>query len=718
MFLLSNGEHNTTPKQPPLDSKKFFTRLESKTKFNKENPTPFVKTFFSKLFSDPNIKKKQIFSKDCLCLLNLVNILVPTKLNKIKIIGSVEEQSKSNFQEYMHTLSFLKYPKNKGVPIEEYLSGESEAINFISNTVYWLVRNYKKHGIIRSTTQNSRTFYLFKGDLKIKNFQTTKCKNVYWTNPNSNTDSNSNSNTERGSSGSETISSDEEMDGNWKATSFKGKKKKKKKKETNTSTNTNTNTNSISSENSEKESNTTSEQDVSSNKRNDSDLSSSDSSEKVLKKKNKKNTSNNSNSESGRNSGSETNSDFDEDPFQNNELEDNLYEIKYGLDEKIYFNQDLDTIIKQMDPKPTLGRQRCVYLNYLLFNTIDEWKSASHEKTLNQKCSENLEKYDNYTQEAYEDVLLVAKMGGASFKCQIYEDLNFIKKNKILKENEEKSSSRKGNQQINHAEENKKVLELEKKNLQIVDPIKFDAENFKKLNAKTYYKSKLSTKMGFAFSPNNRKIFAIKRDAKKESKYLILEFETIIEMLSTLISIIFFISKKNEKKLIGYNPEIETEPVVKNTRIMPTLKSPNKKFYKQMSSTELIDMNTGPRKILENYYRNNGVNFLVTVVTKNEFPLKPGFIIIKKNNLQIGVEKNIIHNVGYECSIMIEKSKNNSKVFKINWTIQRSCRAIAQGTAKIVCANSAERSLVSRSILYFSEKWIKANKKKRNKKKN
>ncbi|KAJ6234681.1 hypothetical protein M0813_29274 [Anaeramoeba flamelloides] len=695
MFLLSNGEHNNSPKQPTLGSQKFFTRLESKTKFNKENPTPFVKTFLSKLFSDPNIKKKQIFSKDCLCLLNLINILVPTKFNKIKIIGSVEEQSKNNFQEYIHTLSLLKYPKNKDIPIEEYLSGESEAINFISNMIHWLIRNYRKHGIIRSTTRNSRTFYLFKGEIKIQNFQTTKCKNIYW----ANTKTNSNSNTERSTSESELISSDEEKDGNWNGIVFGGKQKESK-------INTNTNTNTISSENSENESQKTSESNTNSKKRNGSDLSSSKSKKKVSKNKN--------NSDSG----SETNLDFSKDPFQNNKIEDNLYEIKYGLDEKRYFNQDLDTIIKQMDPKPTLGCQRCVYLNYLLFNTIDEWKSASHEKTLNQKCSQNLEKYDNYIQEAYEDVLLVAKMGGASFKCQISQDLNAQQTNKILKENEPKSSSRKGKEKINKDEENKKVLELEKKYLRIVDPSKLDTKNFKKTNSKTSYKSKLDTKMGFALSPNNKNIFVIRGDRKKESKYIILEFETIIEMLTALISIIFFITKKNEKKLIGYNPEIETEPVVKNTRIMPTLKSPNKKFYKQMSSTEMIDMKIGPKKILENYYRNNGVNFLVTIVTKNEFPLKPGFIIIKKNSLQIGVEKTIIHNVGYECSIMIEKSKNNSKLFKINWTIQRSCRAIAQGSAKVFCANSAERSLVSRSILYFSEKWIKANKKKRNKKKN
>ncbi|KAJ3423616.1 hypothetical protein M0812_30149 [Anaeramoeba flamelloides] len=478
MFLLSNGEHNNSPKQTTLGSQKFFTRLESKTKFNKENPTPF------------------------------------------------------------------------DIPIEEYLSGESEAINFISNMIHWLIRNYRKHGIIRSTTRNSRTFYLFKGEIKIQNFQTTKCKNIYW----ANTKTNSNSNTERSTSESELISSDEEKDGNWNGIVFGGKQKESKintntntntDTDTDTNTNRNTNTNPISSENSENESQITSDSNTNSKKRNGSDLSSSKSKEKVSKNKNNSDTGSETNLDFDEtNSGSETNSDFDDDRFQNNELEDNLYEIKYGDNEKRYFNQDLDTIIKQMDPKPTLGRQKCVYLNYLLFNTIGEWKSASHEKTLNQKCSQNLEKYDNYIQEAYEDVLLVAKMGGASFKCKISQDLNAQQTNKILKENEPKSPYRKGKEKINKDEENKKVLELEKKYLQIVDPSKLDTKNFKKTNSKTSYKSKLDTKMGFALSPNNKNIFVIRWDRKKESKYIILEFETIIEMLTALISIIFFITKK------------------------------------------------------------------------------------------------------------------------------------------------------------------------------
>ncbi|KAJ3440128.1 hypothetical protein M0812_16181 [Anaeramoeba flamelloides] len=240
---------------------------------------------------------------------------------------------------------------------------------------------------------------------------------------------------------------------------------------------------------------------------------------------------------------------------------------------------------------------------------------------------------------------------------------------------------------------------------------------------KTPVLSENYTQKTFQISLNKQDLckICIKHLLSSNAEY-VLDFENEAKAICALITLLYFfhvsfttgLNKKTKTKGIGYNPIRREEKHILDLvdTVMPPLKSPNEKFTKLLSNTDLENLTKGAKRVMEKYYAQGGVNFLITLVNKSEFPLTAGFLKIRPNYIKIGMKNTIFKKVPFSANPRMLKNRTNNALFRMDWAIKSTCSTSAtKPSVTIVCSSTTERSLITKAITYFFNQYKAKNNK-------
>ncbi|KAJ3447838.1 hypothetical protein M0812_00311 [Anaeramoeba flamelloides] len=672
-------------------------------------------SWLQEVVQNSKLTTQTVFSGHCLYLLNAINVVLPCEKNKIKICTTEEEQSENNLNEFMKTLKRHNCPHSKNFPKEKYLEGDGQAIKQVANCILWLQKNFENNGIIRESSQTLRTFSLLNisKDNHLKNdrinpflldsnkLNTQEIQeiqedeifvNIFSLEEEKREEILKQRRFELGQelsddqsemTSDDSIFDSDESEVNWEQVDI------------NTANKITNNINNILTKSNEKNHSWNSS--PSSNKSNSESRSQDEGEDEGEKNKSKVsdqliNETSSSESELETNEKTKTkilnrvnNNEKVNEQYLNPNYFENIPHLNTLSD---YLVTDLSIIYnkkkkEQKKTKNLIPSDESVYLVFFILNTLDNWSSNNREKSINFQNGELGEFYDELTQECVSDTKNIGKLGEMIFPCQLCQYKNEIKNNVKVE------------------------IEINKKIIKICAPDR----------STQYFKSDLTTLLDLSINivkDNYLIAFSLALKEQTEKPFdCIISFSQENELATCLSTILYFIKNKSQKNVLGYNPPTEEDVKDFSSRVFPILRIPNKKFLKLMSSMERVDMSSNPKDILKQYYENNGVNFLITIVTNNDFPLAPGYIQIRKKRISVFKEKNLIQTIPFSGRPVIYKSEKNSGLFRIQWEKNRACRASTDTSVTFLCKRSSERSLISRSISFFASNWRNNNEKKK-----
>ncbi|KAJ6253812.1 nnp-1 protein putative nuclear protein 1 nop52 [Anaeramoeba flamelloides] len=153
------------------------------THHTKNKSTSFKKSLFfmQEILQNPHLSIDEAFSPSCIQLLNLVNVLRPTRKNKVIKTSSRSKQRKGNLLEFLGVIKKSEY-SIRDFPITEYLKGETSAQKQIALMTLHLQSEYEKNGIQPSSEKDLRKFLVFDGSLTHPNTE-KKTKRITGVNP-------------------------------------------------------------------------------------------------------------------------------------------------------------------------------------------------------------------------------------------------------------------------------------------------------------------------------------------------------------------------------------------------------------------------------------------------------------------------------------------------------------------------------------------------------
>ncbi|KAJ3446538.1 transcription initiation factor tfiid subunit [Anaeramoeba flamelloides] len=357
---------------------------------------------------------------------------------------------------------------------------------------------------------------------------------------------------------------------------------------------------------------------------------------------------------------------------------EHLYEIlAYNSSNTEYFSRNLQEIFKIKNKNP--NKYWYIYSVFFILNYLDEWRKQGNTNLLRGIRDKALgKKYEKFVQRAYSDAQDFAKNGKAIFKCFIGEP-----NSQTFREGE---------------------LKILKKGIVI------SLTNMKG----HFYKKKLSESMTFSLHKTDP--FVISYEILKPPKCFPIKFQSEFDKILAIMTLIYFIKNRGDKRKIGHNPyNMTAHPVIK--RVLPPLEIPNERFKKLISGTDYVNMKGNAKEILAKYYSQRGVNFLIAIVNIKEYPLVSGYIKVRENEIKIGCNKTTLFKVPFTHKPILMKNPNDSKVFLIRWTQNAMCGTSSEPAVSVMCKAVSERSLITKSIMYFIKNWQDKEKIKRNKKK-
>ncbi|KAJ3443812.1 delta adaptin-related [Anaeramoeba flamelloides] len=347
-----------------------------------------------------------------------------------------------------------------------------------------------------------------------------------------------------------------------------------------------------------------------------------------------------------------------------------------------YLVAELSNIYSQKKTEEENGKMipsdETIYLIFFLLNTLDEWNTNIRETSITFRNGELGEFYDGLSKDCVSDTINIGKLGEMTFPCELYQ----------------KKGENKNNEKV-EIEINKKIIKV-----CTVD------------HSVRYFKSDLNTSLDISINVNGENYYMALSIGSNEKKTVenfdcIVKFSQENQLATCLSTILYFINNKGKKNVIGNNPPTPREVQDYSSRVYPILRAPNKKFEKLLSSVESVDMSSNPQNILNKYYQNNGVNFLITIITNNEFPLTPGYIEIRKKKLKVYKAKSLYQTIPFSGRPVTYKSEKNICLFRLQWERNRACRAATDTTITFLAKRSKERSLISRSISFFASNYRK-----------
>ncbi|KAJ6250278.1 tubulin-folding cofactor b [Anaeramoeba flamelloides] len=644
--------------------------------------------WLQEVVQDSKLTIQTVFSAHCLYLLNALNVVLPCRENQIKICQTEEEQCENNLNEFLRTLEKYDCPHFKLFPKEKFLEGDNGAIKHAANCILWLQKNYENNGIVHDSNKSIRTFSLFvkpKGEQlqndRVNPFLTDSNEvdlqddqeikedhiftNIFYLDGEKREQILKQRRSELGqelSDDESEIDSDDiifesdDSDENWEQVDINKAKRitENKKNENNTEQNKNKNKNS--------------------NNRNNHELISDESyldPEELIEKLEKKNQNFSSSDPS-----EETNQQSNNQNVMSWASLTNDSESGDDLKKKTKDSQDMSNELSSLESELEISNRKKKPKN--INKNKNKWNTNIRETSITFRNGELGEFYDELSKDCVSDTIKIGKLGEIAFACELYQ-------NKGEKKNYEKVE----------IEINKKIIKVCTVDQSI-----------------QYFKSNLNTSLDISININEENYYLALSIGSNEKKTVenfdcIVKFPQENQLATCLSTILYFLKNKAKKNVIGYNPQ--TQRVVKDysSRIYPILRAPNKKFEKLLSSVESVDMSSNPNNILNQYYQKNGVNFLITIITNNEFPLTPGYIEIRKKKIKVYKDKSLFQTIPFSGRPVTYKSEKNVCLFRLQWERNRACRAATDTTITFLAKRSKERSLISRSISFFASNYRK-----------
>ncbi|KAJ3429626.1 ankyrin repeat domain-containing protein [Anaeramoeba flamelloides] len=124
--------------------------------------------FMQEILQNPHLSIDEAFSPSCVQLLNLVNVLRPTRKNKVIKTSSRPKQRKGNLLEFLGAIQKSNYII-RDFPITDYLKGETSAQRQMALITLHLQSEYEKNGKQPTSEKEIRTFLVFEGSLEQPN---------------------------------------------------------------------------------------------------------------------------------------------------------------------------------------------------------------------------------------------------------------------------------------------------------------------------------------------------------------------------------------------------------------------------------------------------------------------------------------------------------------------------------------------------------------------
>eukprot|EP01155_Anaeramoeba_flamelloides_P018845 Anaeramoba_flamelloidesa571782_42.p1 GENE.a571782_42~~a571782_42.p1 ORF type:complete len:326 (+),score=79.53 a571782_42:1029-2006(+) len=316
-----------------------------------------------------------------------------------------------------------------------------------------------------------------------------------------------------------------------------------------------------------------------------------------------------------------------------------------------------------------------------MLNYLDGWKKQDREQILLRFPNTKLaKKYEKQIIRGHKGSKNFAMNGVANFQCSICDSsLNSFREGEM------------------HLSKNKIVLQLS----HLKTPL---------------FAKKLNSRYLISLHKKDTHIFCIELilSQKKQKQYMI-RFKKKENTLLCMMTLILFIQNNN----IGINPTDKNEVKLSKLSgiVLPPLVAPNEKFKKLLQTVDTINMRSKPTEIFKKFYDQSGVNFLAAIVSSKKYPLRAGYIKVRKNGFKVGVKSSITFSVHFKNNPLVFKCPEDENMFMIKWTEDAMCRASSDNTITLYCERKSERSLITRSIVYFNHKWLKLQRQKRKNKK-
>ncbi|KAJ3442961.1 nucleolar and coiled-body phosphoprotein [Anaeramoeba flamelloides] len=362
-------------------------------------------------------------------------------------------------------------------------------------------------------------------------------------------------------------------------------------------------------------------------------------------------------------------------------------------EENIYIAKNINKHFKTSKQKGIVKdpkKREYIHLIYYIINTIDKWEHNSKKqssKYLKECGFKNLPLLFN---QAYLDTVNLGKNGHAMFQVMITKNKN------------QKSIPA--------------IMELTTQNFKI-----------RRLKDRRIMVSQHLSDYPFQIALNklDPSEISLKNLEKPKDNYL-LKFSDSIQCICGVMALAYFFTTTIENLKNGSNKQTKSKNFAKTINkdfpfigknppraehskniedlakcVMPPLVSPNEKFNQLLSGTNLINLKVGKKQIMRQYMEQGGVNFLVALLNRNEFPLTSGYFKIRKSYFKVGTNGATLFKIPWKAKPSFFVNPKNKLVFSIDWTPSATCSTSKETSIIVVCSRNSERSLITNALTYF-----------------
>ncbi|KAJ6239996.1 hypothetical protein M0813_24648 [Anaeramoeba flamelloides] len=202
-----------------------------------------------------------------------------------------------------------------------------------------------------------------------------------------------------------------------------------------------------------------------------------------------------------------------------------------------------------------------------------------------------------------------------------------------------------------------------------------------------------------------REIFVIKLTKKNQT--FIIRADSSHEQKVCLLTLYLFCRYSKRPHLFGMCPEIDRIP----SKSLLSSEIPRPIFYRQtfekrLSGWLLVKKKQSLMQLMERFYEKNGVNFILYIVLKRGNPYQRGYLKIRRECIKIGLGNLTFFRFAFRDNPELFNHKSENNILKI------TSRSFAKGLS---CLSQSEqdKQLIIKSVLYFKQKWLQQEKKKK-----
>ncbi|KAJ3443236.1 fetuin [Anaeramoeba flamelloides] len=159
MFLLKPSHSNSTIKK--AHQHPFIKKIQkvSAPRDKEITRSDTALLWMRKVLGVSDLTLSEAFAHEGYCLLNVINVICPTKYNKFCQMNQTKQMHYHNLREYKKTVKLLGLGKNNFFKIAKLLEGDGEQTEKLVNSVLFLKKQYEKEGVIKMKAFPDRTFH-------------------------------------------------------------------------------------------------------------------------------------------------------------------------------------------------------------------------------------------------------------------------------------------------------------------------------------------------------------------------------------------------------------------------------------------------------------------------------------------------------------------------------------------------------------------------------